>query len=209
MNSLEQIVDPKETALLIIDMQNDYCHVDGACGRAGSDASSVKAIVSPLNSLIENARRVNLKIIFIRTIHDEWTDSSAIRSLPRYEEWSNELCRPDTWGAEFFGVLPQPGDYVITKHRNSAFINTSLDLVLRSIGMKTIIVTGVSTHICVECTVRDGFQYDYFPVVPADCTDSGRSDVQVLNSALNRIDGRWGKVVTSGEIAQAWGLVQD
>ena len=206
MSDLKQLVDPQKTALLIIDMQNDYCHMEGACGRAGSDTSSVGAIVSPLNNLIENARRVNLKIIFVRTIHDEWTDSSAIRSLPRDEEWSNELCRPDTWGAEFFGVSPQRGDYIITKHRNSAFINTSLDLVLRSIGMKTIIVTGVSIHICVECTVRDGFQYDYFPIVPADCTDSGRSDSQILDSALDRIDGRWGKVVTSSEIVQAWGL---
>ncbi len=206
VNDLGQFIDPQKTALLVIDMQNDFCHPNGVSAQHGFDVSSIEAMLPSMIRLIENARRIGLKIIFIRTTHDDWTDSNAIKSLPRYQVWSNKLCRPGTWGAEYYGVSPEPDDFVITKHRNSAFINTSLDLVLRSIGMKTIIVTGVTTHVCVESTVRDGFQYDYFPIVPSDCTATGNSDPQVLKSTLDRIDGRWGKVVTAEEIAQVWGL---
>jgi len=205
MNSLRQFIDPHKTALLIVDMQNDFCHPNGVSAQNGFSVSSIEVMLPSMIRLIEKARRVDLKIIFIRTTHDDWTDSSAIKSLPRYQKWSSQLCRPGTWGAEFFGVSPEPNDYVVTKHRNSAFINTPLDLVLRSIGMKTIIVMGVTTHVCVESTIRDGFQYDYFPIVPSDCTATGSADPQVLKSTLDRIDGRWGKVVTTEEILRVWG----
>jgi len=206
MIDLKQIIDPQSTVLLVIDMQNDFCHPEGVCALSVSDVTSTVVMLPSLIKLIDNARRANVKIILIRTTYDEWTVSNTMKLLPRYEEWSNKLCLAGTWGVEFFGVSPKPEDYVITKHRNSAFIGTSLDLVLRSIGVKTIIVTGVSTHICVECTIRDGFQYGYFPILASDCTETGSSDERVLRSAFERIDGRWGKVVTSEEIAKAWGL---
>ncbi len=200
MNQLAQKVHPRHAALLVVDMQNDYCHSDGALARNGTDVSSTEAMLPRLVALIEAARQAGAKVIFIRTTHDEWTDSPARKSLPRLR--SMPVCRTGTWGTEFYGVSPGPDDYVITKHRYSAFLGTSLDLVLRSIGTQTLIVTGVSTHTCVDCTARDGFQRDYFTVVPADCTATYSAQVQ--EATLVNLERHYGHVTTSDEIVRAW-----
>jgi ureidoacrylate peracid hydrolase len=112
------------------------------------------------------------------------------------------LCQTGTWGAEFYDLSPDPDDYILTKHRYSAFINTSLDLILRSNGIRTLIVTGTATHVCVDCTARDGFQHDYFVVIPADCTAT--SDPQLQEATLANFARHYGEVTTANEIIQAW-----
>ncbi len=200
MIELAEKVHPRHTALLVVDMQNDYCHPDGALARNGTHVASTDAIVPRLAALLDAARASGTKVIFIRTTHDEWTDSLARKSLPRLKKMP--VCRTGTWGAEFYGVAPGPNDYVITKHRYSAFLGTALDLVLRSNGTRTLIVTGVSTHTCVDCTARDGFQQDYFVVVPADCTATYSPQVQ--EATLANLERHYGDVSTAEEIMRAW-----
>lgn len=200
MTDLVQKLHPRHTTVLVVDMQNDYCHPNGALARNGTDVSSTDAILPGLSALLEAARAAGAKIIFIRTTHDDWTDSLARKSLPRLKKMP--VCRTGTWGTEFYGVAPGPGDYVITKHRYSAFLETPLDLVLRSNGIQTLVVTGVSTHTCVDCTARDGFQRDYFVVVPADCTATYSPQVQ--EATLANLERHYGDVSTAQEIMRAW-----
>lgn len=206
MRELVEKVDPRHTVLLVVDMQNDYCHPEGALARnyrqvsRPDDASSVARMLPRLMALIEAAREAKTKIIFVQTTHDEWTDSPARKALPLFK--TMYLCRTGSWGAEFYGVVPEPDDVVITKHRYSAFVNTPLDLILRSIRARTLIVTGVSTHVCVDCTARDGFQRDYFVVVPADCTAT--SSPQLQEMTLANLQRHYGEVTTSSKIIQAW-----
>ncbi|MFQ5855418.1 MAG: cysteine hydrolase family protein [Anaerolineae bacterium] len=203
MIELTEKIHPRHTVLIVVDMQNDYCHPEGALAHNGTDVSSTQAMLPRLVALIEAARQAGTKIIFIRTTHDEWTDSPARKELPRLR--SMPVCRTGTWGSEFYGVSPGPDDYVITKHRYSAFLDTSLDLVLRSVGARTLIVTGVSTHTCVDCTARDGFQRDYFIVVPDDCTATYSPRVQ--KATLANLERHYGDVTTSNEIVGAWAQV--
>lgn len=197
---LAEKIHPRHTALLVVDMQNDYCHPDGALAGNGTDVSAADAIVPRLDALLAAARRAGAKVIFVRTTHDEWTDSLARKSLPRLKQMP--VCRTGTWGTEYYGVAPQPGDYVITKHRYSAFLGTPLDLVLRSNGIRTLIVAGVSTHTCVDCTARDGFQRDYFVVVLSDCTATYSPLVQA--TTLANLERHYGDVAASAAILQAW-----
>lgn len=202
MTELAEKIHPKHTVLLVVDMQNDYCHPEGALARHSSGISSIEVMVPRLIALIEAARQAGTKIIFVQTTHDEWTDSPARNALQRFK--SMYICRTGSWGAEFYGVSPQPDDHIVTKHRYSAFVNTSLNLTLRSMGVQTLVVTGVTTHVCVDCTVRDGFQRDYFIVVPADCTATFNPQLQ--EATLANMERYYGDVTASDEIAQVWNV---
>ncbi|PZC48284.1 MAG: ureidoacrylate peracid hydrolase [Chloroflexi bacterium] len=199
LTSLAEKVDPKHTALLVIDMQNDFCHDEGALGKHGYDVKRVQDIVPPMNRLIAEARRTGMPVIFARAVHNEWTDSNPRkeRHLGKYR--SN--CQEGTWGAEWYGIAPEPGEQIITKNRYSAFINTNLDLILRSQGIKTIITTGTSTDACVESTARDGFMLDYYVVFVDDC--SGAVTPEAHEGALRAIKTHFGVVVQSKDIIDA------
>jgi ureidoacrylate peracid hydrolase len=79
------------------------------------------------------------------------------------------ICRPDTWGAEFYRVAPQTSDFIATKHRFSGFVGTDLNLVLRTQRIETLLMTGVATNVCVETTARDGFNLDFNIIFVEDC----------------------------------------
>lgn len=199
MLDLAEKLQPQHTALLVVDMQNDYCHPDGAIARS-KGLLPTAAMLPRLNGLIEAGRQAGARVVFVQTTHDEWTDSPVRKALPRYQ--SMYLCKTGTWGAEFYGISPQPEDLIITKHRFSAFLNTPLELVLRANRLHTVIVAGVATHVCVDCTARDAFQRDFFVVIPADCTAT--SDPQLQEATLANLERHYGDVTTSDEIRRIW-----
>lgn len=97
---------------------------------------------------------------------------------------------------------PQPGDLFVAKNRSSAFNNTNLDLLLRSNGIKSMLVAGCTTEGCVESTVRDLCFYDYFGIVASDCVGS---DVRELHNASMLVMGAYrADVFTSAEVTAAW-----
>ena len=103
-------------------------------------------------------------------------------------------------------LQPEPGDAVVTKFRSSAFHNTNLDLVLRSNGIRTVLVAGCTTEGCVESTVRDACFYDYFPVVLSDCVGS---DVRELHDASMLVMSAYrADVATSAEVLAAWSATE-
>ncbi len=158
-----------KTALIVVDVQNDFCHSEGIFGKRNADLSHVEKGVSNLLSFVDRCRQFNLPIIFVRTIHSSWTDSDSW--IGRLEGAAREMliCRPNSWGAKFYKVEPQMGDFIVTKHRFSGFVGTDLALVLRSKGIETLLMTGVATNVCVETTARDGFNLDYRIIFVEDC----------------------------------------
>ena len=81
-----------------------------------------------------------------------------------------EICATGTWGAEYYRVQPTNDDCEVVKHRYSAFVGTTLEVILRSLARQTVVVTGVTTNVCVESTVRDAYMRDYRPLLVEDCT---------------------------------------
>lgn len=164
------VLNPGKTRLIVVDVQNDFCHEGGAFGKMGIPMGPIQEAVSRLAGFLEGVRRAGMPAIFVRTEHSEWTNApswltrrvtaGAERVLP---------CAQGTWGAEFYRLQPAPGDRVVVKHRYSAFAGTELDLLLRSRGVTHLLLAGVATNVCVESTARDGFMRDYHVILVEDC----------------------------------------
>jgi ureidoacrylate peracid hydrolase len=154
-------------ALVVVDMQNDFCHADGALGKRGADLAATQAMVPTLERLIAAARAAQIPIVYTANAHDLWSDAPAWTE--RQEQQAHALCRTGSWGAEFYAVRPRADERVLIKHRYNAFVGTDFDLVLRSRGIETLLFTGVATNVCVESTARDAFARNYRVVMVADC----------------------------------------
>ncbi len=188
----------KKLALLVIDVQNDFCHSEGSFAKRKAKLSHVQKVVPRISSFIESFRELSLPVIFIRTIHSDWTNSpSWLRRMGGMAE-KFPVCLPNTWGAEFFKVKPKGNEYIVTKHRYSAFVGTDLNLILRSKGIETLLLTGVVTNICVETTARDGFNLDYNIILVEDCC--GAYLMAEHRSTLNNISKYFGIVSDSNSI---------
>ncbi|MCH8849130.1 MAG: cysteine hydrolase [Chloroflexi bacterium] len=199
LTTLAEKVDPRHAALLVIDMQNDFCHDDGAKAHDGGDVSLVQAIVPPLQALIDGAHEASVPVVFTQAVHNQWTDTDVRLERHRTQEAN---CIEGTWGVEFFGVAPEERDMVLPKARFSAFLGTELDRALRARGVRTLVLTGTATSACVESTARDGFMRDYYIVVAPDCCAQG--DLARHEAALKAIDGPFGVLAPSGEVLGAW-----
>ena len=202
-------VRPAHTALLVIDMQNDFCATDGFVAKGGRDVSLVQRMARHLPSFVDQARRAGVLVVFVRCdystprnsfLSDVWLEQAARRQGGGYT--LSPVCQSGGQGAEYYGVLPDATDIVVTKHRYDAFHGTDLDLILRSNGIRSVVLTGVSTHVCVETTARTAFVRDYYTVVATD--GCAAYSVQEHDAALKVIDRFFGEVVEMNAIRPHW-----
>ena len=117
-------LDPNRTALLVIDVQNDFCHPGGVFGRAGFDLSTMPEMAATLQGLLVETRRLQLFTVFIRATYDDVVLSPNLADIYHRRGFTNSLCLEGSWGAEWYGeVQPNSAPYevVLTKHRYSAF----------------------------------------------------------------------------------------
>jgi nicotinamidase-related amidase len=199
-----QLFGPATTALIIVDMQNDFCDPTGAHGQAGVVYyPDPEGIAERIERLLAAAREEGVLPVHVRTTHDGTTDSAAwLHRKDAVGGPRTYTCATSTWGAEFWRIRPEPGEVVITKHRYSAFVGTNLDLILRSRGVTSLAVTGVATNVCVDCTLRDGLQRDYHVALVSDATAAASE--QEWGSALHGIAANYGPVCSSEEILARW-----
>ncbi|TDF92515.1 cysteine hydrolase family protein [Paenibacillus piri] len=201
---MNQHLDPRESALIIVDVQNDFCHEEGACASMGRDVSGAQAIVPAIEALIGEARRQDIPVVFIQMTQSEHTVSEAWAKRPRPSGHTDPLaiCRKGSWGAEFYKLVPQPGDIIVEKHRYSAFIGTELDMILGNLNRKSLIITGVATNVCVESTARDGFMLDYHVTVVKD--GSAGYSQELHESTFQNIEACFGLALHSSEVLEYW-----
>jgi len=184
VETLRQIVDPRHTAAVIIDMQNDDCRPDGKWARLG-ETSMIAAMLPTLSALVRAGRVNGVPMIWLKNV---WRKGQGFKSLsPAYLRFLFFRCHfgPEdkpveegSWGAEIIEDLDvRPDDIVIQKTRSSGFLGTELDLVLRSNGIRSLVVTGVATHACVQSTVMDAICHDYYVVVAEDCVAAFQRDL--------------------------------
>lgn len=202
LRGLSEKVASGKAAVIVVDIQNDFCAEGGVFGKAGSDLSMVEPMVANVEKLVRRAREVGVPVIHIRSIYDPaylpptWHERNARIGL------ETPRCLSGTWGADFYRVTPVEEETVVTKHRFSAFIDTDLDLVLRSQGIQTVIMTGIATNICVESTSRDAFMKDYYVVLAEDaCAAYNRAQHEA--TAKNIAIG-FGVVNKTEEIISTW-----
>jgi ureidoacrylate peracid hydrolase len=206
LDGLKERVAPHRTALLVIDMQKDFCLEGFATARAGRPLAAAQSVIPAIASLLVAARAAEILVCHIGfwTLLDYGSDSGPWLAQRRRATYaSDRICMAGSEGAEFIPDLaPQPGEAVIRKHRYSAFKGTDIGTILRARRIETVVVTGVSTNVCVESTARDAFEDDYYVCVPRDCVASW--DAGLHEATLATIDARFGLVSSAGEIAAIW-----
>jgi len=204
LTTLAQKINPKYAAVLVVDMQNDFCHEDGIIARQGRNIAFKKVMAPKLAGFLSEARRYRIPVIFIRQVNFKKATSDAAREQKRRAQpkYGKLICREGSWGARFYAVAPELGEVIVTKHRYSAFADTDLDLILRSTGIRTLIMTGVATNACVESTARDGFMKDYYIVFLSDCTAT--STLEDHEATLRNISTYFGVVAASNELVSVW-----
>ena len=208
---LGELVDPMHTAVLLIDMQRDFIASDGVFGELGIDLSMYRESLPRLVRLLEDARRASALVVHVQNtaLPNRMSDSPAqIRFNLRMHAGN----RPDgvplrysvegTPGHDFVEELtPRAGELVVRKYRSSAFWGTDLELLLRSNGIKTVVIGGCTTEGCVESTARDAMFNDLYVVIAGDCVASDDREQHEASLLLmrHRFD-----MATAGEIAAVW-----
>lgn len=158
---------------VVIDMQNDFCHPDGAMAALGADVTVNSALVGSVREFVAAVRAVGGRVVFVRLEH-----TPEHRPLPAPGVPPDGVCVAGSWGAQLAaGLTVQPGDLSISKTRYSAFLGTDLEAVLRSDGIDTLVVTGTTANVCVDSTVRDAAQRGFTVWVLSDLVGYVRADL--------------------------------
>jgi ureidoacrylate peracid hydrolase len=179
-------VDPRRTAVLVVDMQNDFGAEGGMFARAGIDISGIQAAIAPTARVLAAARSARLPIVYLKmAFRPDLSDAGApdspnwMKHLPMRagekvtapDGLDSRILIRDTWNTDIVPELtPQLGDVVIYKHRFSGFYETELDDVLKRRHVENLIFTGCTTSVCVESTLRDAMYRDYRCILLEDCT---------------------------------------
>jgi len=212
------ILDTKHTALLVIDMEYDYCSPAGALAKKRQFTfQNMTGMIGRLSPFISFIRNTGTMIIFARMIEDPVYMSENARDKIMSSAKMTPLCNPDTKGFGYFGVLPQPGDKEIIKNSYEAFLTKDNHNILKSKGIETellqdiletsqincIIFTGMLTSRCVDSTLRIAFHRGYNCIALADLV-AVPDQLQFEHEAtLNVWDTLFANVVKSDEIKLA------
>jgi gluconolactonase len=201
----ELTLDPKTTAMIIQDLQNDVISEGGAfAGDGGYDHAKSQNVVENVARLAAAARSVGVPVIHVHYVVDPGAPGTKLNAgLYRAVKESNALVR-GTWGATAApGVEPQEGDLVVEKMRTSAFYNTRLMTLLQGFGTEAVIVTGAWTHMSIEHTARYGADAGYRMIVISDACSSINDEWH--NAGLNYALTAIGEVASLEEAIEALG----
>lgn len=170
-------VEKHDVAILIIDMQNDFVDPKGKLCVAGA-----KATIPAIQELVKYGKAQNWKVVYIVRDHrTSGVDVDAPR-IPLFTDGKTGYCVPGTWGGALVdGLTPEADDLVVSKFRNSAFFQTQLDLVLRRMGVKTVVLAGTQYPNCVRGTANDAMSYDYETVICTDACSAKTPEVAEAN----------------------------
>ncbi len=202
---LPGMIAPVHSALVVIDIQEDFAAPDGAMGRIGVDLGAVPPTLERIHATIAAARTAGATLAFVRVVTTPESDSRALRLLTQRKGRDAEsiaVCRDGTPGVGYYQVSPLPGDIEVSKRLYSAFAGTNFDADLRARGIDTLVVVGLTTDCCVDATVRDAFHHDYSVFVVADACDAYDADVHL--SSLTALQAHCALVTDAADVCAAW-----
>lgn len=175
-------VTVEETALIIVDMQNAYLSKGGYIDLVGFDVSGAPPVIEETARIAEACRAAGIPIIYLQNGFSPdqreapetapvFHKSNALKFMRANEAYAGKLITHGTWDHEIVPELtPQAGDVVVPKSRYSGFAGTALEQILAARRIRTLLVCGVATNVCVESTIRDAYHREFFPVMLADAT---------------------------------------
>ena len=181
------------TALLVIDMQNGFLHPASPCYIAGAAAT-----VPACAAVIRHCRQAGIPVCFVTR---RYRPDGADVEFSRYPAWAeggrplSDGCPPELSGAMPEEFAATEADYHISKPRFSAFFQTELDLLLRRLGIRTLLLAGTTTPNCIRTTCYDALSLDYNVAVLSDCTSSATPEIQASN--LRDMENIGAQILTS------------
>lgn len=221
-------VEPRHSALILIDVLNDFCTDAGLIARTKTEIPHVLAAIPRIRALLEGARAADVSIFHVQAIYGPmfrgqgspfrypshataegavWCASAADLDdqAAQFDPDVVEVCLEATHGADFLPeVSPQGHETVIRKHRYSALLDTALDGELRRRGIQTVVLAGVTTNCCVESTARDLAMSDYDTIVAEDCVATKDLVRHLHYASLEQIRTYFGIVTPSQRILDQW-----
>ncbi|HEX9933126.1 MAG TPA: pyrimidine utilization protein B, partial [Allosphingosinicella sp.] len=205
-----------ETAVIVVDMQNAYASTGGYLDLAGFDIGGAAAVIEQTAKVVETARAVGMTVIYFQNGWDDayvdaggpgspnWHKSNALKTMRSRPELEGKLLARGGWDYELVEALaPKPGDVVLAKTRYSGFFNSQLDSVLRSRGIRNIVLVGIATNVCVESTLRDGFFLEYFGIMLENATHQAGPEYLQKASVYN-VETFFGWVSTVADFCGAF-----
>ncbi|ASP20448.1 peroxyureidoacrylate/ureidoacrylate amidohydrolase RutB [Antarctobacter heliothermus] len=205
---------PSDTALIVIDMQRDFCDADGWVGQHGADVSPMRAVIDPIKTVLERLRSLGFPIIHTREGHRpdlaDLNDNKRWRSAREGAEiGSAGPCgRMLTRGEPCWEIVPElapaPGEPIIDKPGKGAFYATDLEQILRARGIRNLIFTGVTTDCCVHTTMRDANDRGFECMLLDDCCAASLTHNHAAILTFTKMgDGLFGTVGTSAQLFEA------
>ena len=176
--------EPPSTAILVIDMQNDFGSPGGMFDLAGVPIHGIQAAAPRIAAVLDAGRRARMPVIYVKMgfrpdLSDLGGPDAPNRERHQPMRVGEEVSAGGRtwrilvrggWGTEIIEALrPEPGDIELWKHRYSAFFETELDAILKQRGVRSLVITGCTTSVCIESTVRDAFFRDYRCLLLSDC----------------------------------------
>ena len=208
-------VDLRESAVVVVDMQNAFASKRGMLDLAGADIAGAPQVVRSIRAILDAARPAGMPVVYLQMGYKaDLSDSGG----PGSPNWHKELgirmmnCRPElkgklvtvgSWDFEIVDELkPLPEDLVIVKQRYSGFARTALDAQLQKRGIRYLFFTGIATNVCVESTLRDAFFLDYWPILITDAAMAAGSTA-MHEATVQNVENFFGWTVPAAEFIQS------
>jgi ureidoacrylate peracid hydrolase len=201
-STLATRLHPTHTALVIVDMQNDFCAAGGYIEKLGMDVSGYPDILPPIRSLLAAARSVGVPVIWLVACYEDGLVPPAMAVKKQAMGVEAICCARGTWGAKLFGLDRAENEVVIEKHTFSGFSNPEFAQVLEKSGTDSLVFCGVQTNVCVEATLRDAHSRGFYVTLAADAVASHTKPLH--DATIANVRFLIGDVVTSEQLAGLW-----
>jgi ureidoacrylate peracid hydrolase len=193
---------PAHTALVVVDMQNDFCAPGGYIAKLGMDVSIYPSVLGPIRDLLSAARATGVRVVWLTACYENDLISPAMLVKKQAMGVTSVCCARGSWGADLFELERAASEPLIEKHNFSGFSNPAFGELLAEAAVESLVFCGVQTNVCVEATLRDAHTRGFYVALAGDAVASHTKPLHEATIANVRF--LIGDVVTSGELAEIW-----
>ena len=189
-------------ALLVLDIQNDFCHEKGIFSKLGMDVKPAQEMVPRLINFIDKIRHYNIPIFYSKQIESDDVSPQNLKNQFKTGRLK-AVCAPNSWGSELYKLKPLSKEQILEKHAYDFLSNTVLRKLLKEKQIDTVILSGINTDVCIDTTLRSAFTLGYNILIPEDIVASMNREAH--KHLLKIFHHFFGAVVKSDDILEFLG----